>query len=51
MSNEKSTKSKTITLRNEIFDAVEEAAKRENRNFSNMIETFIIRADENLQRV
>ena len=52
MSQEKSTKSRTITLRNDVYRAVEDAAKRENRNFSNMIETFVIRAQEgNLQRV
>lgn len=40
-SNEKSTKTKTITLQQSIVDKVEERARVENRNFSNMVETIL----------
>ncbi len=39
----KKTTTKTITLQREIAEQVAEQAVAENRNFSNMIETLILR--------
>lgn len=39
---EKITKTKTITLQNSVVERVEERAKKENRNFSNMVETILL---------
>lgn len=39
----KETRTKTITLQQSIVDKVEEIAKNENRNFSNMVETILLK--------
>ena len=39
-----STKTKTITLQESVVKEVEQRAKRENRNFSNMVETLLMQA-------
>ncbi|MBL4662153.1 MAG: hypothetical protein JKY22_00970 [Flavobacteriaceae bacterium] len=49
MAIEKNTKTKTITLQKSIVDKVEERAKRENRNFSNMVETILKNATNQQQ--
>ena len=36
------TKKRTITLKTQIMDVIDEKAKDENRNFSNMVETMLI---------
>ena len=46
MANEKITKTKTITLQVSVVEKVEERAKRENRNFSNMVETMLMNETE-----
>lgn len=45
------TKTKTITLNKKVIKVVEEKAKLENRNFSNMVETLLIRASTLKQSV
>ena len=37
----KSTTSKTITLDTKVMKTIEQRAKLENRNFSNMVETIL----------
>lgn len=44
MSNKRTTKTKTITLGTTIVKTIEERAVLENRNFSNMVETLLMRA-------
>tara|TARA_R110001606_G_scaffold399006_1_gene579897 strand:- start:1833 stop:1988 length:156 start_codon:yes stop_codon:yes gene_type:complete len=42
--NEKSTSSlKSIRLKNEVIEKVEEMAKEENRTFTNMVETILMK--------
>lgn len=38
-----STKKRTITLKSQIMEVIDERAKNENRNFSNMVETMLIK--------
>ena len=38
------TKTKTITMKGYLVDRVNLMAKKENRNFSNMVETILIKA-------
>ena len=45
----KSTKTKTITLQSSIVEQVEQRAKEENRNFSNMVETILMNATQQQQ--
>lgn len=42
--NEKSTKTKTITLRSSLAELVEKKAVEDNRTFSNMVETLLIKS-------
>ncbi len=42
----KVTKTKTVTLQKSVVDLVEERARKENRNFSNMVETILKQATQ-----
>ncbi len=46
MNEKRSTKTKTITLNDRVVKVVEERARLENRNFSNMVETMLINAND-----
>ncbi len=46
LQNEKSTKTKTITLRTSVAEKVERRAVEDNRTFSNMVETLLIKATD-----
>lgn len=46
MSTVRRNKAKTVTLDEDVIKRVEEIAIKENRNFSNMVETLLIRATE-----
>lgn len=44
--NEKSTSSlKSIRLKNEVIEKVEEMAREENRTFTNMVETILMKTN------
>lgn len=45
-SKKESTQVKSMRLSTEVVQAVEELAEKENRNFTNMVETILIRALE-----
>ncbi len=46
MAGQKKTKARTITLNTSIIKKVEERAVKENRNFSNMVETLLMQATQ-----
>lgn len=41
----KNVKVKTLRLKPEVINKVEEMAEKENRNFSNMVETILLKYD------
>lgn len=45
-SNSKKFKMKTIRLREDVIDNVETMAKRDNRTFTNMVETILMRESQ-----
>ncbi len=44
MRNNTETKTKTLRLKESIIERIEEMAQEENRNFSNMVETLLMKA-------
>ena len=42
----KDTKTVTIRIRTELYDAIKKQADKENRSFNNMVETLLLNPDE-----